>query len=174
MAVNPGHRGNPLTRPPLHQTTPARDTPVPPRRMGRRVLRHLGIPHHRKLAQEIQNTHLLRCPGITHPPGLWTCLIVTAFIFAPATGTVSLSSQIGYVLKNGTLLPLQGPVDGTPTTSYHIWNGSLWTLLFEALCYALVAGLGILRLLNKWFVLAAFVAALTWSEMLRPGLFSGT
>jgi peptidoglycan/LPS O-acetylase OafA/YrhL len=106
-------------------------------------------------------------------PGLWACLIVTAFIFAPATGTVSFSSQIGYVLKNGTLLPLQAAIDGTPTTTFHLWNGSLWTLLFEALCYALVAGLGILRLLNRWFVLAAFVAAVTWSEILPPWIVFG-
>jgi peptidoglycan/LPS O-acetylase OafA/YrhL len=101
-------------------------------------------------------------------PGLWVCLVVTAFIFAPATGPVSLSSQIGYVLKNGTLLPLQAAIDGTPPTEFHTWNGNLWTLLFEVLCYAMVAALGVMRLLNKWFVLAAFVAVVVWSEMLPP------
>lgn len=101
-------------------------------------------------------------------PGLWMCLIVTAFIFAPATGDVSLGSQIGYVLKNGTLLPLQASIDGTPATEFHTWNGNLWTLLFEMLCYLMVALLGITRLLNKWFVLAAFIAVVAWSEMLPP------
>jgi peptidoglycan/LPS O-acetylase OafA/YrhL len=101
-------------------------------------------------------------------PGLWACLIVIAFIIAPVTGTVKLSSQIKYVIKNGTLLPLQGDIDGTPPTSFHIWNGSLWTLLFEALCYTLIAALGSVRLLNRWFVVAVFAAAVTWSEILPP------
>jgi peptidoglycan/LPS O-acetylase OafA/YrhL len=107
-------------------------------------------------------------------PGLWVCLIVTAFIIAPAAGTVKLSSQIGYILKNGTLLPLQQNIDGTPTASFHIWNGSLWTLLFEALCYTLVAGLGIVGLLNRWFMPVALAATITWAALLPPGLFSGT
>ena len=101
-------------------------------------------------------------------PGLWTCLIVIAFILAPATGTVTLSSQIGFVLKNATLLPLQVNIDGTPTTHFHIWDGSLWTLVFEALCYALVAGLGIVGLLNRWFISVALAAALTWAALLPP------
>ncbi|UUO01971.1 acyltransferase [Mycolicibacterium novocastrense] len=106
--------------------------------------------------------------GLRILPGLWVCLVVTAFVFAPATGSVSLPSQIGYVLKNGTLVPLQASIDGTPATAIQTWNGNLWTLLFEALCYALVAALGFMRLLNKWFVLAAFVATLAWSQMLPP------
>ncbi len=107
-------------------------------------------------------------------PGLWVCLIITAFIFAPATGSVSFSSQIGYVLKNGTLLPLQVSIDGTPPTDFPTWNGNLWTLLFEMLCYLLVAALGFMRLLNKWFVLIAFLGAVVWSEMLPPwSVFGG-
>jgi peptidoglycan/LPS O-acetylase OafA/YrhL len=106
-------------------------------------------------------------------PGLWTCLIVIAFILAPATGTVTLSSQIRFVLTHGTLLPFPGDIDGTPTTHFHIWNGSLWTLLFEALFYALVAGLGIVGLLNRWFISVALAATLTWSALLPPERFFG-
>lgn len=83
------------------------------------------------------------------------------------TGAVKLSSQIAFVLKNATLLPLQPDIDGTPLqTHYHIWDGSLWTLLFEALFYALVAGLGIVGLLNRWFIPLALAATLTWAALL--------
>jgi peptidoglycan/LPS O-acetylase OafA/YrhL len=100
-------------------------------------------------------------------PALWVCLIVIAFIIAPATGAVRLSSQIAFVLKNATLLPMQPDIDGTPLqTHYHIWNGSLWTLLFEALFYALVAGLGVVGLLNRWFIPFALAATLTWAALL--------
>jgi peptidoglycan/LPS O-acetylase OafA/YrhL len=101
-------------------------------------------------------------------PGLWICLIVIAFIFAPVTGTVTLSSQIRFVLIHGTLLPLPPDIDGTPANHFHIWNGSLWTLLFEAVFYALVAGLGIVGLLNRWFICLALAATLTWAVLLPP------
>ncbi len=104
-------------------------------------------------------------------PGLWICLIVIAFILAPATGTVTLPSQIRFVLVHATLLPLPADIDGTPTAHFHIWNGSLWTLLFEALCYALVAGLGFVGLLNRWFIFAALAATLTWAALLPPERF---
>jgi peptidoglycan/LPS O-acetylase OafA/YrhL len=104
-------------------------------------------------------------------PGLWACLIVIAFIFAPATGTVTLSSQIGFVLIHGALVPFPNDIDGTPAAHFPIWNGSLWTLLFEALCYALVAGLGIVGLLNRWFTSVALAATLTWAALLPPERF---
>jgi peptidoglycan/LPS O-acetylase OafA/YrhL len=101
-------------------------------------------------------------------PGLWVCLIVTAFILAPATGAVRLSSQLRFVLIHATLLPLPGGIDGTPAAHYPIWNGSLWTLLYEAVCYILVAGLGLVGLLNRWFLSVALVAALAWAVLLPP------
>jgi peptidoglycan/LPS O-acetylase OafA/YrhL len=101
-------------------------------------------------------------------PGLWVCLLVTAFVFAPATGAVTLSSQVRFVLMHAALLPFPGGIDGTPATHYHIWNGSLWTLLYEALFYVLVAGLGIVGLLRRWFISVALVAALTWAALLPP------
>lgn len=101
-------------------------------------------------------------------PGLWACLILIAFILAPATGTVTLSSQIKYVLVHATLLPFPPGIDGTPANHFRIWNGSLWTLLFEALFYALVALLGIVGLLNRWFITAALAATVTWALLLPP------
>ena len=106
-------------------------------------------------------------------PGLWVCLIVIAFIFAPATGTVTLPSQIRFVLIHATLLPFPQDIDGTPANHFQVWDGSLWTLPFEALFYALVAGLGIVGLLNRWFISVALAAALAWSALLPPGSFFG-
>lgn len=48
-----------------------------------------------------------------------------------------------------------------------MWDGSLWTLVWELFCNIAVAGLGVVGLLNRrWFLPAAM--ALTWSALLPP------
>lgn len=98
-------------------------------------------------------------------PGLTASVIMTAFIIGPLVTTLPLwqyfSSADTYlylkaiILRNHDLLPgvfehnaYRGPV-----------NGSLWTLFYEALCYCVVAFLGITHLLKSWVVLVVFVAA---------------
>lgn len=88
-------------------------------------------------------------------PAFWLCLVVTAFAIAPlATTFVSQSSfggalsidNVTYVLRNFALRIFQPDIDGTPTGVPFpgSWNGSLWTLWWEFLCYLFVLALGIL------------------------------
>lgn len=89
--------------------------------------------------------------GLRILPGLWLCLVVTAFVFAPVAASVSdvdydLSTAVEYVLANATTLYLRPDVGeelaGVPFPD--AWNGSLWTLQWEVLCY-LLAGLCVSR-----------------------------
>lgn len=81
-------------------------------------------------------------------PGFWVCLLVVAFVFAPISTRLMLGSEwtpaaaIQYVAGNAFLNISERGIEGTlPSTPYPIaWNGSLWTLLYEAGAY-LVAGL---------------------------------
>lgn len=110
-------------------------------------------------------------------PGLWVCLILTAFVIAPLASRISgngfptLRGQLAYVLGNSTSWILLWNIDGTPAgTLVHDpgWNGSLWTLGFEAACYLIVALLGSALLLRGrvmlgliagfWMLLAAHAA----------------
>jgi peptidoglycan/LPS O-acetylase OafA/YrhL len=104
-------------------------------------------------------------------PAFWVCLIVTAFVIAPLAtmvvtglsyaGTLSLEN-LGYVLKNAGLRILQPGIDGTPVgvPFTEAWNGSLWTLWWEFLCYLGVLALGLLRLFRyRWLIPALFGVA---------------
>lgn len=101
-------------------------------------------------------------------PGFWVCLLVVAFVAAPvaavlqgmpaATAFTDAPSSLRFVLVNSGLLMLQYDISGIldPTVADGSFNGALWTLFFEAACYALVLGLGVLGLLrrHRWTVLA--------------------
>lgn len=90
-------------------------------------------------------------------PAFWVCLIVTAFIIAPITtalvsgrsylDVISLDN-VAYVLQNAGLRIFEHSIGGTPTGVPHpgYWNGSLWTLWWEFLCYIGVLALGLLGL----------------------------
>jgi peptidoglycan/LPS O-acetylase OafA/YrhL len=118
--------------------------------------------------------------GLRILPGLWVCLIVTAFVIAPigvaiqggsAVALLQSRAAITYVLKNSAVLPVQLDIAGTPrgVPWSGSWNGSLWTLIFEVFCYLAVAGFGVVRLLNRrWFIPVAFGLALFWATRLPP------
>lgn len=104
-------------------------------------------------------------------PGLWVCLLVTAFVIAPISvliqrGSVSelMASQtpIAYVLNNGLMNVYYAGIDGTPrgVPWPGVWNGSIWTLVFELICYVGVAVLGVVGLLKRrWVIPVLFVIA---------------
>ena len=104
-------------------------------------------------------------------PGFYVCLIVTAFVFAPISVAIQGGSAaklllstapIEYVLKNSAVAYLHLGIGGTPHGIPHpgVWNASLWSLVWEVLCYLTVAGIGVAGLANRrWISLAVFVPA---------------
>ncbi|WP_264993141.1 acyltransferase family protein, partial [Mycobacterium montefiorense] len=120
-------------------------------------------------------------------PGLYVCLIITAFVFAPLSVAVQGGSPaklllstapFEYVLKNATLVSvLQFDVAGTPlqVASPGVWNASLWSLIWEVLCYFMVAVIGILGLANRrWVSPAILVRAVVAAMFLPPLTFPGS
>lgn len=113
-------------------------------------------------------------------PGLWVCLIVTAFVIAPvavviqggsATKLLFSLAPFEYVMGNSAVLLTQHDIAGTPIGIPWLgeWNGSLWTLFWEALCYTVIACLGIAGLLRRrWVIPALLVLMLYWSAKLPP------
>lgn len=112
-------------------------------------------------------------------PAFWICLVVTAFLF----GTIAwfhrnprLSSDcglhcyvtepvgpVGYIAHNLWLHVSQPTVANTLPVAIlrDVWNGSLWTLEFEFICYLLLAAAALVGLLKRrWWVAGA--AALVW------------
>lgn len=105
-------------------------------------------------------------------PAFWVCLVATAFFFAPI-GTVLATSatlseatswaNVNYVVQNFWLILREGRIADTPggIPYLHAWNGSLWTLQWEFLCYLVVAGLGVVRLMERRIIVPLlFCAAL--------------
>lgn len=100
-------------------------------------------------------------------PGFWVCLLMTALVAAPLIAVLegkpaasvfsTAPTAVDYVVRNAFLLMRQFGIadlladNPTPTTL----DGSLWTLFYEAVCYALVAGLGVVGVLvrRRWLVL---------------------
>ena len=64
---------------------------------------------------------------------------------------------------------LRRDVGGTPQgiPFPDVWNGSLWTLQWELLCYIAVAGFGVVGLLSRrWFIPLTLALALCCSVLL--------
>ncbi len=88
-------------------------------------------------------------------PGFWVCLVGIAVGFAPVSsllggGEIEPVSAWGYVWRNLALWIFQPVIDATLADVPHggVWNGSLWTLSFEAMAYV-VAGLVLGRALAR-------------------------
>lgn len=104
-------------------------------------------------------------------PGLWVCLLVIAFVIAPIAAkvqhsTVTLSSEIGYVVNNALLNVAYEGIDGTPADVPYpgVWNGSIWTLFFVLVCDVMVSVLGFAGLLKRrWVIPTLFVFAICWA-----------
>lgn len=107
-------------------------------------------------------------------PGLWVCLIVVAFVIAPIGVAIQGGSPaklllspapIEYVLNNAVLNVYHASIDGTPRNVPFpgVWDGVLWTLIFEFFCYIAIAIAGVAGLLKRrWpapVVFAVFLVA---------------
>ncbi|MES3639544.1 acyltransferase [Mycobacterium intracellulare] len=118
-------------------------------------------------------------------PGFYVCLIVTAFGFAPLSvaiqgGSVASllrsTAPLEYVLKNSAVAYLQPNVGATlnGVQGGTAWNGSLWSLIWELLCYLAVAGLGVAGLANRrWVSPAILMLATGLATLLPPLTFPG-
>lgn len=116
--------------------------------------------------------------GLRILPAFWVCLIVIAFVIAPISlaiqggspGRLLLSSApFHYVLQNSALMMKQNDVAGTPLAvpMPGEWDSSLWTLYWEALCYIVIAVLGVIGLLRRrWLIPVLLGLALLWSTQL--------
>ena len=98
-------------------------------------------------------------------PAFWVSLIVTAAVIAPLSTVVSRGSLPphfwrgagSYVISNAALWVNQYPIAATPDHVPYpgVWNGSMWTLAWEFLCYLGVLALGLTALLRRTWVLPA-------------------
>lgn len=119
-------------------------------------------------------------------PGLYVCLVVTAFVIAPigvtlqggsGAGLLMSSAPFEYVLGNSAVALLKFDVGGTPTGIPYpgVWNGSLWTLIYEVLCYAAVVVLGLVGLgRRRWTSVVVLALAVGLAASLPPMTFPGT
>lgn len=100
-------------------------------------------------------------------PAFIVCLLVTAFVFAPIAALVERGSLAGffttpvtpfqYVWTNITLYIDSYTIGQTLETVPYpgAWNGSLWTLFYEFLCYVVIWVLGGIAAFRKGPLLAA-------------------
>jgi len=88
-------------------------------------------------------------------PAFVVVLLVTAFVLAPLSalvaGEYSLPAAANYVVKNLALYVFAYDIQGTLTTApiMTAWNGSLWTLFYEAVCYVLI-GVAVSLIPRRW------------------------
>lgn len=117
--------------------------------------------------------------GLRLLPGLWVCLIVTAFVVAPIgvamQGDAGLrllfsAAPLEFVAKNSAVAILQPKVGTTPSDVPwpNGWNGSLWTLQWELFCYIGIAVLGVMGLLARRWVIPLAMALAVLASALAP------
>ncbi len=115
-------------------------------------------------------------------PGFLVCLVVMAAFFAPVAYVIQHSSLHGFfqtpttpansIFANMFLRISTYDIAGTPAGVPYpgAWNGSLWTLYFEFLCYLMIAVLGSFAFFKKtpWPILAAFIlSVILWANITR-------
>jgi peptidoglycan/LPS O-acetylase OafA/YrhL len=113
-------------------------------------------------------------------PAFVVCLVVTAGVFAPTAWAAEGRDMDGflttpttppaYVLENLALRINAYDVAGTPAAVPYpgAWNGSLWTLYFEFLCYLLVGLLICLPVVrrHRWLIVVGFaLSVLAWATV---------
>lgn len=121
-------------------------------------------------------------------PAFVVCLVVTAGIFAPIAWAAegrdwngfltTPTTPLAYVLNDLGLRINAYDVSGTPAAVPYpgAWNGSLWTLYFEFICYLLIGLLVCLRVVRRspWILGPAFaVSVIAWAtvDVWGPGAY---
>lgn len=114
-------------------------------------------------------------------PGFYVCMIITAFVFAPlsvaiqggsALRLVLSGAPLEYVLENGAVAWLKPDVGGTPHNipNAGVWNASLWSLIWEVMCYLVVALIGVAGLANRRWVSPAILILAALGASTLPGM----
>ncbi|OBB81098.1 acyltransferase [Mycobacterium colombiense] len=114
-------------------------------------------------------------------PGFYICLVVTAFVFAPlslliqggsAAKLLGSTAPLVYVVKNSAIAYLQPTIDGTlhGVPGGPAWNGSMWSLIWELLCYLFVAAIGVAGLANRRWISPAVLIVATLAALVVPPL----
>ena len=95
-------------------------------------------------------------------PAFWVCLLSIALFFAPIGYLTAHGSLAGYVtsehsplnflISNAFLQMRFYDIAGTPLNVPYAgaWNGSLWSLYYEFICYIIIAGLGIFAFVRRY------------------------
>jgi peptidoglycan/LPS O-acetylase OafA/YrhL len=124
--------------------------------------------------------------GLRILPGMWVCLVVTAFVIAPigvaiqggsAAKLLSSGGPLRFVVRNSAVAYVQFDIAGTPSgvPVPGVWNGSLWTLQYEVLFYIAVGVLGVVGLLGRrWIFPVAFAVVLVWTALASCPFDGGT
>jgi peptidoglycan/LPS O-acetylase OafA/YrhL len=107
-------------------------------------------------------------------PGLWMCLLVTAFVLAPLAASLSSTAaptwrgRWAYVAGNADAWATTWGIDGGPrgVPLPGAWNGSLWSLGYEVAAYVVVLGLGLAGLLRSRVLGGLVVGCWTLGAML--------
>ena len=99
-------------------------------------------------------------------PGLIVSILAVAFLLGPVVTELPAGAYLGhpetwsFVLRNITLLSVQFDLPGVyETLPYTDIEGSIWTLLYEVLCYVGLFVLGVLGLLRRKGAMGAVFAA---------------
>lgn len=118
-------------------------------------------------------------------PGLWLCLVVTALVIAPILAVHEFGalphhfwngsdSARSYVEKNMWTGLVQLDIGGTLTHAVAVgtahngaFDGSLWTLAYEATCYLVIAALAVTAVLRRAPRFMIAITLLLWFVMLR-------
>ncbi|MBT0772759.1 acyltransferase family protein [Kineosporia sp. J2-2] len=107
-------------------------------------------------------------------PGFWVCLVVSATMLAPLIAWVQgvpmrtlitgQDSSFDYVVRNAALMMRQWGISGLPSDveMAGVLNGSLWTLFYEAACYASIIALGVFGGLRRRPVMTLGAVGALW------------
>jgi len=120
-------------------------------------------------------------------PAFLVCLVVMTVAFAPIgylhvhgnlNGflTAGPTTPMNFVFSNSMLRVSSYDIAGTPGDVPYpgAWNGSLWTLYYEFLCYLIVGGLAVFGWVRRsaWGIGIAFVLSVvahaTWAHIAGP------
>lgn len=113
-------------------------------------------------------------------PGFFVSLLLVAFVFAPLSvgagspGSFNLTDSLTYIGRNLLLYPpfISQASIGTTLAPGEIWNGALWSLFWEACCYAgaAILGIAVLRARSTLLLTITFLGATAAALVAHLGL----